>query len=70
MGWVGELSSMVLSRGGQRLISGVEMCNSDSNSEQLHKLLDLVDLSYKPHDLAKIDKIYKPVEPSSLISKQ
>ena len=48
MGMAGEMSSMVLSKGGQKMISGIEKCTSDSNSE-LYKL-DIVDTTYKPCD--------------------
>ena len=48
MGMAGELSSMVLSKGGQKMISGIEKYTSDSNSE-LFKL-DIVDTTYKPCD--------------------
>ena len=68
MGLAGEVSSMVLSRGGQKMISGHEKYNSDSNSE-LFKL-DKVDCTYKPFDSAQVNKIYHVVEPSCLISKQ
>ena len=67
MGWIGELSSIVLSMG-QKLINGAERCNSDSNSEIFK--LDLVNEQYRPSDSALIEQLYKPVEPSDLISKQ
>ncbi len=69
MGWINELSSLVLSMG-QKLISGAEnLCNSDSNSEVVK--LDQVHEHYRPTlDYAQIEQHYRAVEPSNLISKQ
>jgi hypothetical protein len=50
MGWIGELSSMVLGK----LISGGDRCASDSASAEIIKL-DHVDSAYKPTEQAVID---------------
>ena len=63
MGWIGELSSMVLSMG-HKLISGA----SDSCSE-VHRV-GPIDNDYKPQDMAQLEQLYKPVEPGNLISRQ
>ena len=73
MGLAGELSSMVLSRRSNRLVSGMERGTSDSNSELIFKPYDsttVVDIAFKPHKISQIEQIYLPVEPSNLISKQ
>ena len=67
MGWLGELSSMVLGR----ILSGGDRCNSDSASE-IERLVKLeqVDHTYQPTEQSVIDQLYEPVEPCDLISKQ
>ena len=55
MGWLGELSSMVLSMG-QKLIQTAEKCTSDATSEMVK--VEILDLSYKPLSPALIDKLY------------
>ena len=64
MGWMGELSSMVLGR----LVSGGERGFSECASEAMK--LDKVDDAYKPTELSAIDQLYEPVEPCDLLSKQ
>ena len=45
MGWLGELSSMVLSMG-QKLINGAEKCVSECTSELVK--IEMVETTYKP----------------------
>jgi len=67
MGWKGELNGLVLNLG-QKLISQAELAVlSDSCSEVLK--LDQVEATYRPHDPAQLEQLYKAVEPSGLISK-
>ena len=72
MGWINELSSMVFSMGHKLISGGDKQCASAAGDNSLSELckFEQVDEFYRPHDLAEITKIYKPVEPSDLISKQ
>ena len=55
MGWLGELSSMVLSMG-QKLITGAEKCTSEFNSEI--ERVQFVNLAYKPLGQAQVEQLY------------
>ena len=68
MGQFGELSSMVLSRRGSKLVSQMEKQTDESCSEMIK--FEMVDDTYHPCELSQIDQLYLPVEPSNLISKQ
>ena len=64
MGWMGELSSMILGK----IISGGDHGPSECASEIVK--LEKVDDTYRPTELSTIDQLYEPVEPCDLLSKQ
>ena len=64
MGWMGELSSMIIGK----LLPGGDRGLSECTSEIVK--LEKVDETYRPTELSTIEQLYEPVEPCDLLSKQ